>query len=221
MRVGPGGPAYRHLPVRGRIIGKSGGVKFFGYPANPYGARRRAGCFPYNPKQVAILPAIQVQSGCTGMIVRDVQCLNAQLQGSLRSNTDTECRLAIGFVPIERLGERQVVLVGKFLRARLEAYKGPRMRNAIRVAAMELPGGVAIRTLRKGARSRVETQRQPGADRKSTRLNSSHLVISYAVFCLKKKKMRSGPRPQCLPSRPLRHPAAVRVRCERHEARTS
>src|SRR5256885_8428287 len=27
-----------------------------------------------------------------------------------------------------------------------------------------------------------------GRDRKSTRLNSSHLVISYAVFCLKKKK---------------------------------
>src|SRR3989454_1218603 len=27
-----------------------------------------------------------------------------------------------------------------------------------------------------------------GSDRKSTRLNSSHLVISYAVFCLKKKK---------------------------------
>src|SRR5256885_11009542 len=29
---------------------------------------------------------------------------------------------------------------------------------------------------------------QARADRKSTRLNSSHLVISYAVFCLKKKK---------------------------------
>src|SRR5256885_5144442 len=28
-------------------------------------------------------------------------------------------------------------------------------------------------------------------DRKSTRLNSSHLVISYAVFCLKKKRDRS------------------------------
>src|SRR5256885_9490981 len=28
---------------------------------------------------------------------------------------------------------------------------------------------------------------RPGTDRKSTRLNSSHLVISYAVFCLKKK----------------------------------
>src|SRR2546426_2085439 len=30
-------------------------------------------------------------------------------------------------------------------------------------------------------------------DRKSTRLNSSHLVISYAVFCLKKKKQATIP----------------------------
>src|SRR5258708_24578152 len=29
-----------------------------------------------------------------------------------------------------------------------------------------------------------------GGDRKSTRLNSSHQIISYAVFCLKKKKKR-------------------------------
>src|SRR5256885_12736452 len=29
-------------------------------------------------------------------------------------------------------------------------------------------------------------------DRKSTRLNSSHLVISYAVFCLKKKKLTTA-----------------------------
>src|SRR5256885_7253673 len=36
---------------------------------------------------------------------------------------------------------------------------------------------------------RGEGQLQPTeVDRKSTRLNSSHLVISYAVFCLKKKK---------------------------------
>src|SRR3712207_9442336 len=31
--------------------------------------------------------------------------------------------------------------------------------------------------------------RTPGRDRKSTRLNSSHANISYAVFCLKKKKV--------------------------------
>src|SRR5258708_17219010 len=30
-----------------------------------------------------------------------------------------------------------------------------------------------------------------GGDRKSTRLNSSHQIISYAVFCLKKKKTRT------------------------------
>src|SRR3989454_8984909 len=35
----------------------------------------------------------------------------------------------------------------------------------------------------------------PLGDRKSTRLNSSHLVISYAVFCLKKKKKKNTNRP--------------------------
>src|SRR5690606_41000842 len=33
---------------------------------------------------------------------------------------------------------------------------------------------------------------QPTADRKSTRLNSSHVKISYAVFCLKKKKPKEA-----------------------------
>src|SRR5256885_8697359 len=33
-------------------------------------------------------------------------------------------------------------------------------------------------------------------DRKSTRLNSSHLVISYAVFCLKKKSLVAGGAPR-------------------------
>src|SRR5260221_5180362 len=36
------------------------------------------------------------------------------------------------------------------------------------------------------------------ADRKSTRLNSSHTVISYAVFCLKKKKYRIFLASRCL-----------------------
>src|SRR5947199_5441225 len=34
----------------------------------------------------------------------------------------------------------------------------------------------------------LHQHRQQAGDRKSTRLNSSHLGISYAVFCLKKKK---------------------------------
>src|SRR5436305_5460232 len=37
--------------------------------------------------------------------------------------------------------------------------------------------------------------RARGPDRKSTRLNSSHVRISYAVFCLKKKKQISGIEP--------------------------
>src|SRR5256885_13059658 len=37
-----------------------------------------------------------------------------------------------------------------------------------------------------------QRQRAFDADRKSTRLNSSHLVISYAVFCLKKKTLLSS-----------------------------
>src|SRR3989442_8645734 len=35
-----------------------------------------------------------------------------------------------------------------------------------------------------------EQHRWPPSDRKSTRLNSSHVRISYAVFCLKKKKKK-------------------------------
>src|SRR2546426_5791006 len=51
------------------------------------------------------------------------------------------------------------------------------------------------------------------ADRKSTRLNSSHLVISYAVFCLKKKKNTARPRhrnPTALPGRTPHHPEGAR-----------
>src|SRR5688500_16244189 len=41
--------------------------------------------------------------------------------------------------------------------------------------------------------SRADASRTVHVDRKSTRLNSSHLVISYAVFCLKKKKQQHRP----------------------------
>src|SRR5256885_3548803 len=47
---------------------------------------------------------------------------------------------------------------------------------------------------RGGAGARTCTSSRSTSDRKSTRLNSSHLVISYAVFCLKKKKLtQNGP----------------------------
>src|SRR5256885_2648516 len=47
--------------------------------------------------------------------------------------------------------------------------------------------GDAISTL---ASTKSDVANAAARDRKSTRLNSSHLVISYAVFCLKKKKKK-------------------------------
>src|SRR5258707_10468878 len=47
--------------------------------------------------------------------------------------------------------------------------------------------------LRRDRRLYFTESRLFAADRKSTRLNSSHANISYAVFCLKKKKLRSSP----------------------------
>src|SRR5256885_3435830 len=46
-----------------------------------------------------------------------------------------------------------------------------------------------------------------GLDRKSTRLNSSHLVISYAVFCLKKKNL------QVVVSQARKHPLRMCAAC--------
>src|SRR5256885_10401941 len=51
-------------------------------------------------------------------------------------------------------------------------------------------------------RSRVRRARGTREDRKSTRLNSSHLVISYAVFCLKKKKKTTPTTPYATTTRP-------------------
>src|SRR5690349_23692456 len=56
------------------------------------------------------------------------------------------------------------------------------------------------RVRQRGARSPAErarcTRRGRVVDRKSTRLNSSHVEISYAVFCLKKKKNQRFPTEQ-------------------------
>src|SRR2546429_6053123 len=66
---------------------------------------------------------------------------------------------------------------------------GGRMRSAspCRMSVGTLFFGMSLR------KNKVPTLILHGEDRKSTRLNSSHGYISYAVFCLKKKKT-----PQCL-----------------------
>src|SRR3712207_1737706 len=56
--------------------------------------------------------------------------------------------------------------------------------NAIRIGADAIKAGDGDVYIAAG----VESVSRAGPDRKSTRLNSSHANISYAVFCLKKKK---------------------------------
>src|SRR3712207_7496404 len=57
-------------------------------------------------------------------------------------------------------------------------------------------GGERQRLVEAGGEQDVQLLREGGAggggDRKSTRLNSSHANISYAVFCLKKKKRQKA-----------------------------
>src|SRR5256885_5522921 len=54
------------------------------------------------------------------------------------------------------------------------------------VRAVIVPAGQEVR-LKPGQAGYITQALGGSLDRKSTRLNSSHLVISYAVFCLKKK----------------------------------
>src|SRR5207249_5509452 len=74
-------------------------------------------------------------------------------------------------------------------RARFRPARGARARN-------RLASGVQVRDVEGERRDQQDRQEQEERDRplglppdrKSTRLNSSHVSISYAVFCLKKKK---------------------------------
>src|SRR5205085_8637156 len=80
------------------------------------------------------------------------------------------------------------------LRHRPDLHPDPASRT------VRIPGRPDMITLRPRRGRRLSTRRRTlaglisllllaaGADRKSTRLNSSHSQISYAVFCLKKKK---------------------------------
>src|SRR5690606_40327672 len=61
-----------------------------------------------------------------------------------------------------------------------------------KVETPQFPSDNAEEESNKDERSEMENETSPSAvDRKSTRLNSSHVKISYAVFCLKKKKKYS------------------------------
>src|SRR2546426_7396271 len=82
---------------------------------------------------------------------------------------------------------------------------------AERLDADLVPMGSAGAKIAAVIRGEVDVYAHSGGDRKSTRLNSSHLVISYAVFCLKKKNERHrGTHPPTSPATRAGHRPAAR-----------
>src|SRR5256885_7089343 len=69
------------------------------------------------------------------------------------------------------------------------------------VAAVAHEGHDALRSRLLPAVAQRRSEQRAGGDRKSTRLNSSHLVISYAVFCLKKTTHTTSRLPIHTPAR--------------------
>src|SRR5690606_40846145 len=62
------------------------------------------------------------------------------------------------------------------------------LHDALPISATRAPAIAGALVVRGAPRRVGEPGRRQRGDRKSTRLNSSHVKISYAVFCLKKKK---------------------------------
>src|SRR3712207_8881859 len=84
--------------------------------------------------------------------------------------------------PYTTLFRSQVWKVTHFAADAVDAQGVPDNSHALNSTWLDLPGAGASLG---GAAGVTAT---PQGDRKSTRLNSSHANISYAVFCLKKKK---------------------------------
>src|SRR2546426_5551033 len=126
-----------------------------------------------------------------------------ELTGSVSTNAFIKTNGKIAARGVRRNRKDRFLVPALFLQTSLPVHHDPvrlrsvalarRLGNRHEKAATvrcAIPRGVRT-TCRKseGLRQVVRTPRGI-ADRKSTRLNSSHLVISYAVFCLKKKKKK-------------------------------
>src|SRR5260221_10128144 len=126
------------------------------------------------------------------------------LRGKTTGNTVGAARLqnpARAHVqPRHRLAEAQTAGCAALARCRLGAAS-----HSLDTRAVPVAGGGDWRTRGRSLPVGIPlalkwASRRAGADRKSTRLNSSHTVISYAVFCLKKKKKKPIQDPMCTSS---------------------
>src|SRR5207245_146729 len=91
---------------------------------------------------------------------------------------------------VVRIGEASAPVDRTYLRISQRHRPGHEVRfqkEPQRTGTVRRPEGIAILGVKLGSSSRAGSERRLRLDRKSTRLNSSHGSISYAVFCLKKK----------------------------------
>src|SRR5256885_3900203 len=88
------------------------------------------------------------------------------------------------YTTLFRSTSRLVLVIQKARRSLLAGARGSQLRRR------DTDGNHGLLRTKEnlGDPARSGTTMDRSGDRKSTRLNSSHLVISYAVFCFKKKK---------------------------------
>src|SRR5690349_22072928 len=77
----------------------------------------------------------------------------------------------------------------RYERSEIDVVRG---EHAAHAAVREIAEQVALDRCVAHRRVELDARLEAERDRKSTRLNSSHVEISYAVFCLKKKKQKRG-----------------------------
>src|SRR5690606_39748770 len=100
------------------------------------------------------------------------------------------------FYPLPRPPPSTLSPYTTLFRSRISDHVGPRAIGHISQMLVHLPRestrAIAPEAEKAAVIDHLERQGVPAKvrDRKSTRLNSSHVKISYAVFCLKKKKLK-------------------------------
>src|SRR5438034_3495092 len=112
--------------------------------------------------------------------------ISAKGEYAIKAVLDLSLRSGDGLVPIQDIAVRQAI-PQRYLEHVLLALKRAGLLGSKRGASggyhlMRLPEEISVGDVLRAV--------EGSPDRKSTRLNSSHTVISYAVFCLKKKKQK-------------------------------
>src|SRR5690242_20777607 len=112
--------------------------------------------------------------------------LNVRIKGKFKIDDITSTNpIAVGdIVDIDREeGDESIVITKIHERKNYITRQSPHNKHMHHIVAANLDQSILLATLK-------DPKTSTGLDRKSTRLNSSHMSISYAVFCLKKKKKK-------------------------------